>query len=173
VPIGSFGNTALAAAPMSIPQRNSLPTAIREIFRTFFISTKTFQGQMLLQSERMATLLMDVLRSYASAGKFIVHDFVVMPDHLHLQFSLDNTISVEKAMQLIKGGFSYRAMKELAFAGEIWQPGFSEVRINDRKSFLRHREYIEQNPVKARLVDSPEKFPFSSAYLKHKKKHRG
>lgn len=129
---------------------------------------------MLLQSERMATLLIDVLRTYASAGKFIVHDFVVMPDHLHLQFSLDNTISVEKAMQLIKGRFSYRAMKELAFAGEIWQPGFSEVRINDRKSFLRHREYIEQNPVKARLVDSPEKFPFSSAYLKrNKKKHRG
>lgn len=128
---------------------------------------------MLLQSERMATLLMDVLRTYVSAGKFVVHDFVVMLDHLHLQFSLDNTISVERAMQLVKGGFSYRAKKELKFTAEIWQPGFSEVRIKDRQSFLRHREYIEQNPVKARLVDAPEKFPYSSAYLKHKKINRG
>lgn len=162
---------------MAIPSRNSQATAIRAISRTFFISAKTFQGQMLLQSERMATLLIDVLRTHVLAGKFVVHDFVVMPDHLHVQFSLDNTISVERATQLIKGGFSYRANKELKFTAEIWQPGFSEVRIEvrikDRQSFLRHREYIEQNPVKARLVDSPEKFPYSSAYLKRKKAYRG
>ena len=104
---------------------------------------------------------------------FVVHDFVVMPDHLHVQFSVDNTLSVERAAQLIKGGFSYRANKELKFTAEIWQPGFSEVRIKDRQSFLRHREYIEQNPVKARLVDSPEKFPYSSAYFKAQKNQQG
>ena len=62
--------------------------------------------------------------------------------------------------------------RNVKFTAEIWQPGFSEVRIKDRQSFLRHREYIEQNPVKARLVDSPEKFPYS-AYFKAQKSQQG
>ena len=102
-----------------------------------------------MQSERLANLLIDVLRTNAKSNKFIVHDFVIMPDHIHLLLSLDNMVTIEKAMQLIKGGFSYRAKKELGYQGEIWQKGFSEVRISDRPSFLKHREYIEQNPVKA------------------------
>ena len=113
--------------------------------------------------------MIDVLRSYVAAGKFVLHDFVVMPDHIHLLITLDQLMSVEKAMQLLKGGFSYRAKKELGYTGEVWQRGFSEVRILDRKSFLKHRDYIDQNPIKAGLVDSPEKFPYCSAYLKQQK----
>ncbi len=69
-------------------------------------------------------------------------------------------MSIEKAVQFIKGGFSYRVKKELGYSGEVWQRGFSDVRVEDRESFLRHREYIAQNPVKRGLVDSPEKFPY-------------
>ena len=92
----------------------------------------------------MALLMVDVLRSYVAEGKFVLHDFVVMPDHIHVLLSLDQMMSVEKAMQLVKGGFSYRAKKELGYTGEIWQPGFSEVSILDRKSFLKHRKYMSK-----------------------------
>jgi putative transposase len=40
-----------------------------------------------------------------------------MPDHFHLLVS--PTLSLERSLQLIKGGFSYRAKKELGFAGEV------------------------------------------------------
>lgn len=155
---------------MAKPVRNSQVKEIRGIERTFFNTSKTSQGKALLQSKRMAMLFINVLRGYVSAGKFVVHDFVVMPDHVHLLLTLDDAMSIERAAQLIKGGFSYRAKKNLGFQGEIWQRGFSEVRIPDRNSFLQHRDYIEQNPVKARLVDSPERFPYSSAYLKIQKR---
>jgi putative transposase len=46
-----------------------------------------------------------------------------MSDHIHVLLSRDQMMSVEKAMQLIKGGFSYRAKKELGYMGEVWQPG--------------------------------------------------
>ncbi len=157
---------------MAKPSRKSSADAVRGIERTFFVTTKTIQGQFLLQSERMATLLIDVLRFYMAEKKFIVHDFVVMPNHLHALLTIDDEMTIEKAMQLIKGGFSYRAKKELGFAGEIWQPGFSEVRIRDRRSFLKHREYIDQNPVKAGLAKTPEEYPYGSAYLKAQKRKK-
>ena len=69
---------------MARPARNASPDAIVRSARTFFATTKTSQGCPLLQSERNATLMIDVLRSYVRAGRFRLHDFVVMPDHVHL-----------------------------------------------------------------------------------------
>jgi putative transposase len=120
----------------------------------------------------MAELLIEVLRTYMRAGKMTVHDFVIMPNHVHILMTVPGEMSLEKAMQLIKGGFSFRANKELGFRGEIWQRGYSDVRILDDKSFQQHREYIENNPVKAGLANSPGEYPFGTAYLK-KKKHAG
>ena len=119
----------------------------------------------MLQSERNATLMIDVLRSYVGAGKFRLHDFVIMPDHVHLLMTVGGGMTVEKAMQFIKGGFSYRLKKEFGYLGEVWQRGFSEGRVENRQSFLAHREYIAANPVKAGLVDWPEEYPYCFAYL--------
>jgi len=154
---------------MSKPVRNSDVAHILSSSRTFFVTTKTSIGRRLLQSERSAMLLIDVLRTNARAKKFEVHDFVVMPNHVHLLITVDRDLSVEKAMQLIKGGFSFRLKKEFGYAGEVWQRGFSEIRVEDRQSFLQHREYVAHNPVKAGLVESAEDFPYCYAYLARQK----
>ena len=92
-----------------------------------------------------------------------------MPDHVHLLITVDESMAIEKAMQFIKGGFSYRLKRELGYRGEVWQRGFSDVRVEDRGSFLRHREYIARNPVRKGLANSPEEFPFCYAYLAKRK----
>ena len=127
-------------------------------------------GKRLFQSERNAMLLVDVLRSYVAARKFLLHDFVIMPDHLHLLMTVQGDMTIEKAMQLIKGRFSYRLKREFHFGGEVWQRGFSETRADDEDCFLRHREYIAQNPVKSGLADSPGQYPYCYAYLAKKKR---
>ena len=126
-------------------------------------------GHHLLQSERNATLFIDVLRSYVAAKKFQVHDFVVMPDHVHLLLTVGPDMAIERAMQYVKGGFSYRLKKETGYAGEIWQRGYSEVRVEDKGSLEEHRRYIAENPVRAGLVDSAEEFPFCFSYLAKQK----
>ena len=113
--------------------------------------------------------MIDVLRSYARAGKFRLHDFVIMPDHVHVLLTVGTGMTIERAMQFIKGGFSYRLKKEYGCLGEVGQRGFSETRVEDQASFLQHREYIAANPVNAGLADSAEKFPYCFAYLATKK----
>ncbi len=114
-------------------------------------------------------LLVEVLRSNVATGKFQLHDFVIMPDHLHLLMTLPGDVTIEKAMQLVKGGFSYRLKRDFGYQGEVWQRGFSEVRIRDGQSFSQHRAYIAQNPVKAGLVDSAERWPYCYSYLAKKR----
>jgi REP element-mobilizing transposase RayT len=59
---------------------------------------------------------------YREQRKYLLHEFVVMPDHFHLLITPIETL--ERALQLIKGSFSFRAKKELGFVGEIWQKSF-------------------------------------------------
>lgn len=87
--------------------------------------------------------------------------------------TIDGNTSIERAMQLIKGGHSFRRNKELGLEGEIWPPGFSDIRVRDRKSFLAHKKYIDENPVKAGLAKSAEEYPYCSAYFRKKKKASG
>jgi putative transposase len=117
----------------------------------------------------MANLFIEGLRAYMREGKFTVHDFVVMPNHIHILLTIPGDLSIEKAMQYIKGGFSFRAKKDLGFQGEVWQRGFSDVRIIDEHSFSHHRDYIESNPVRAGLANSAEEYPYASAFLMKQK----
>jgi putative transposase len=106
----------------------------------------------------MARLLIDVLQDNRRKGRFLLHEFVAMPNHFHLLITPAPDVPLEKALQFIKGGFSYRAKKELNLNFAIWQAGFTNHRVRDPDDYAQHRSYIHQNPVKAGLADRPELF---------------
>jgi REP element-mobilizing transposase RayT len=143
---------------MAHPARNACPETILSSGRVFFATTKTSMARRLLQSERNAMLLIDVLRSNVAAGKFQLHDFVIMPDHLHLLMTLPGDISIEKAMQLIKGGFSQKRNSKLFAASRIYysEPRQRRTRCNCRAVPLQlHLPGNEKGPVAKALIAVP------------------
>jgi putative transposase len=154
---------------MAHPARNAASTHILNPARIFFATTKTSMGMRLLQSERNAGLLIDVLRSLVAEKKFKLYDFVIMPDHIHLLIEVGAEMTIEKALQLIKGRFSFRLSHEFGYKGEVWQRGFTEEQVLNQQSLLAHKAYIAENPVKAGLAASPEEYPFCFCSLARKK----
>jgi putative transposase len=130
-------------------------------YSCYFITASTFQKQSLFQSERMAQLFLEILLHYRRQGKYLLHEFVLMPDHFHLL--IGPTLTLERALQLIKGGFSFRAKKELGFGGEIWQKSFYDRRVRDVEEYRAYREYIHLNPVKRGLATDRSEYAYSSA----------
>ncbi|KAA6461219.1 hypothetical protein DYQ86_13340 [Acidobacteria bacterium AB60] len=126
-------------------------------------------GRRLLQSERNAGLLIDVLRTLVAQHRMIVRDFVIMPDHVHLLIEVRDEMTIEKAMQLIKGRFSHRLSHEYGYKGEVWQRGFAEEQMMNKQSLEAHRVYIAENPVKAGLVHEGEEYPFCYGTLARRK----
>ena len=90
---------------------------------------------------------------------FVVAGYVVMPDHIHLLLTPQG-ITIERAMGLIKGGFSHRIGSKFP----VWQRGFTDHRVRDRNDFETRRNYIHQNPVRAGIVELCDSYPYSSAY---------
>jgi putative transposase len=127
--------------------------------RTFFVTTVTAQRRPLFRYEANARLLLQTLLDYRSHGKYLLHDFVIMPDHLHLLITPADDISLERAIQFIKGGFSFRLKSKLA----VWQESFTNHRIRDQEDLERHCEYIRMNPVRAGLMGRPDEYQYSSA----------
>jgi putative transposase len=100
--------------------------------------------------------------SYRRQQKFRLHAFVLMPEHVHLLITPD--VTLENAVQLIKGGYSHAFGVEFGRHKDVWQRGFTDHRIRDAADFEFHRVYIHQNPVKRGLVRSAEEFKYSSAF---------
>lgn len=127
---------------------------------TYFVTFSTFQRRRLFVVESYARLFLKILYHYRRQRKFQLHAFVLMPDHAHLLLTLAPDVTLERAMQLIKGGLSHAA----GGRREIWQKGFTDHRIRDSDDFAGHLLYIHQNPVMARLVVDAAEFRYSSAF---------
>jgi putative transposase len=140
------------------------PTRASQPCRCFFVTSSTWERRRLFQSEPMAKLFLEVLFHYRGEAKFLLHEFVLMPDHFHLLLTPDSTLSLERAVQLVKGGYSFRANKELGFKGEIWQRGFTDHLIRDNQDLEKHRSYIRNNPVMRGLVSRAEEYAYCSAW---------
>jgi putative transposase len=99
----------------------------------------------------------------------------LLPDHLHCVWKLpagDDDFSTRWA--LIKKRFTRDYLKTGAIEGMqsdsrihkrergIWQRRFWEHRIRDESDLQRHIDYVHFNPVKHRLVEKVEDWPYSS-----------
>jgi putative transposase len=147
---------------MTIPHRGQTGRG------TYFITTDTYLQKSLFQTEHMCQLFIDVLYHYRQQGKYELQEFVLMPDHFHLLITPCVDVTLEKGLQFIKGGFSFRAKKELGFQGEIWQTSFHDHRVRDAKEYQAYRVYIHENPVKRGLVARATHYQWSSANLRFK-----
>ena len=127
--------------------------------RTYLVTAVTAQRRRLFQVTATAELLLRTILDYRSQGRFLLHAFVIMPDHFHALITPAPDVSLEKAMQFIKGGFSFRLKSKL----DVWMRSFNESQILSEEKFMNCVRYIEDNPVRRGLVSTPEAYPFSSA----------
>lgn len=130
---------------------------------SYFVTTKTWQSTFLFQVEEIAWIVVAKMVEYRDKGSYLLHDFVLMPNHLHMIFTPSPDTSLEKAIQLIKGGSSFAIHKARGGKTNIWQSGFHESRVRNWADYQVKRDYVWFNPVAAKLVERPELWPYGSA----------
>ena len=73
----------------------------------YFVTFITWQRRTLFVVEPYACLFLKTLYCYKWQGRFQLHAFVVMPEHVHLLLTPVGGVTLERAIQLIKGGYSH------------------------------------------------------------------
>jgi putative transposase len=118
---------------------------------TYALTTATYQRRALFVRTANAELLLGTLFRYRDQGRYLLHGFAFMPEHLHVLLTPSRDQTVERCAQCIKGGFSFQVRQQ--FKGEVWQPGFHEHRVRDDEDFRNQLAYIAANPERRGLRD--------------------
>lgn len=98
----------------------------------------------------------------AELGRFLLHAYVIMPNHVHLL--LDPFVPLAKISGPLKGVAACDINARLGRTGKpLWQDESFDHWIRNSAEFDRIHHYIEWNPVLAGLVARSEDWKWSSA----------
>jgi putative transposase len=134
----------------------------------YFITTDTWQRREIFRKPDPARIAVEQITECQEREFYRLHAFVLMPNHLHMLITPGEQTSIEKAVMMIKGGSSRRIKKELLYSFPIWMLGYHDRWIRNIDEYRIRKQYIEQNPVKARLSEKPADYQWSSASGKFK-----
>jgi putative transposase len=103
---------------------------------------------------------------------------VIMPSHMHLVFTplqswvdslapdITERTPRERIMHGLKRHTGIECNKHLGQAGAFWQHDSYDHWVRDVDELERIIDYVEDNPVKANLVEAAEQWTFSSAHVR-------
>ena len=139
--------------------------------------TYFFTARLQDRGSRLLTDRVDLLRAAVRLAQkqwpFSIEVAVVLPDHLHMIWTLpDRDADFSKRWRLIKSTFSrhvdgpVEVSPSKARRGEkgIWQRRFWEHLIRDEVDFEAHRAFALTAPVQAGLVARPQDWALSSVH---------
>jgi putative transposase len=138
---------------------------------TYFFTVNLLQRQGNDLLTRHIALLRETVRTVRQRHPFLIHAWVVLPDHLHCVIELPpGDADFATRWRLIKIGFSKalpiteRLSASRARRGErgIWQRRYWEHLIRDEADYRAHMDYVLINPVKHGLVKRVADWPYST-----------
>jgi REP element-mobilizing transposase RayT len=119
------------------------------------------KGKCHLRSQEIASLLEESFL-FRHDVFYELQAWAVMPNHVHVLFRVMDT-PMSQVIDAWKGYTAKKANKILGTKGRFWQTGYWDTYMRNARHVLKTREYIENNPVKAKLIGMSKEWPASSA----------
>jgi REP element-mobilizing transposase RayT len=122
-------------------------------------------GEAFFRDDRLAEMVQETLLK-DDGKKYRLSAWVVMPNHVHLLLTRVDECTLSDIMQSFKSITSHKANKTLGRSGQFWMLEYFDRYSRNPTHYKKTVEYIENNPVKARLCARPEEYRFSSAWFR-------
>ena len=119
-------------------------------------------GDCLLSNPKIAQLIMHTLKTF-DGERYVLHDWVVMPNHVHLVIEPRGEHSLSDILHSLKSYTATEANRTLGRQGPFWQHESYDRLLRDQNEFDRCLQYVQQNPVKAKLAATPEAYAYGRA----------
>lgn len=151
-----------------------------------FITTSTYRRTTLFEHDRFGWIFVEVLRQLRRETGFLLIGWVLMPEHFHLLIRPEPPEATSRFMQELKKRTAQRILAVLQGSGEqpcprrmlarlrlppsvhsgsyhrVWQRRFVPFNVFTEKKKLEKLAYMHNNPVKRRLVNCADQWPWSS-----------
>jgi REP element-mobilizing transposase RayT len=115
------------------------------------------EGSCLLSDRELSSCVANVLLHFNNQ-RYVMDCFVVMPNHIHALFCLMEPYRLEFVIKSWKGFSAREINRRMKTEGAVWQEDYWDRLIRNEAHWLKCREYIRENPLRARL--SKDQFIF-------------
>ena len=116
-----------------------------------------------LTTPSLARIIVGALQ-FRHEETYLLHDWVIMPDHVHLVLwpmeTPDGFVPLPKILGVMKGWSAREINRAVGRRGPLWQDETFDRVIRSHDEFRKRVLYIWMNPVEAGLVDDPRKWPW-------------
>jgi REP element-mobilizing transposase RayT len=119
-------------------------------------------GACWLKREEVALIVVESLKFLVGQGHRVIR-WVIMPNHLHLLIELLPGSRLSAVIRSLKGYTGKAINAALGRRGPLWYPEFFDRYIRDEEHYNSVISYIDNNPVRAGLVQKHSEWRFSSA----------
>ena len=124
----------------------------------YFITINTLHHKKILANQIILDAFIAYAEKNADAGR-VIGKFVIMPDHIHFFTCIKDSDHLTTFVRLMKQHLSISLKSNEAIKFK-WQPGFFDHLIRNSESYSEKWNYVHDNPVRAQLVDSVDKWPW-------------
>ncbi len=137
--------------------------------QTYLVTTVTEQRQIVFADFCLGRIVVQAMRHQHQQGNVQSLAFVLMPDHLHWLFTLQNASTLAEVMKHVKGTSSYLIQKNRRQCGAIhlhqplWQDGYHDRALRKEEDLQQIARYIVANPLRAKLVNKIGDYPLWDA----------
>ena len=116
-------------------------------------------GQCFLQDPRIASMIQENLFHF-NGVRYNVLNWCIMPNHVHVLIEVKEGWTLSTIMHGWRSYTAHQANKILGRTGDFWMDEYFDRYIRDEKHLETVINYIDNNPVKAGLVDEACKWPW-------------
>ncbi len=113
---------------------------------------------------------LNTVQRYKKKYHFKLFAFCLMTNHVHLLIKISKYGSISRIMQSITIAHTRRFNFKYQRCGHIWQGRFHSPIVSNDDYLLKAMQYIEQNPLRAKMVKSIADYAYSSYRLNIRKK---
>jgi putative transposase len=118
--------------------------------------------QFLLASDGERLVYLELLRQYVRLHELSLLGYCLMSNHVHLVVVPRKAEALGLALKQTHGRYASYWNASHRSSGHVWQGRFYSCPLDDPHLWVALR-YVELNPVRAKLVDRAESWPWSSA----------
>ncbi|WP_238398601.1 transposase [Edaphobacter sp. 12200R-103] len=126
-------------------------------YHLHFITFSCYQRLPYLRNPTVRDQFVQSLEKIRTRYDFLVHGYVVMPEHVHLLVSEPNEATLATAIQALKLSVSVQQGRT-----RFWQKRYYDFNVFTEDKRIEKLRYIHRNPVTRGLVAKPEDWKWSS-----------
>ncbi|MDR3302305.1 MAG: transposase [Spirochaetaceae bacterium] len=132
----------------------------------YHVTSQIDHGAMALSGAEIKQMFLDFVEKAKKKFGFELWNFTVMDNHIHFLIKPGKEASLSKIMQWIKCNFAKKWNKAHDTKGHLWGERFHSRIIKDENDLVRTSKYIDENPVKAKLVKEAKDWKFGGLFHK-------